>query len=794
MGPENYSYILRNDTSSYLIKYKQNISLSRNENETFLSNYENIINKELLLLKDTSRPFAWVFPNLNPELQIQFSHTTELLKPETFTFNLDTIIEARDIILKKAYDEENVLHVKVRTVIHGPTRVLQFYEKETYDNISSAKFTEGAMVASSNRRLSSMLIARKRGKPVSMVNPESSIMKHMEKLDENIEDENNQEKIILMIFANFERIGISIIARNKEKKLVELMFIHILGLEFLLIEEKTFKTFQIRVKYLNIDNNSDYRSLIPVIFTPSEKRGILESRTKFYFDVFVKYNHKSKEIIWFDSLRAEISKTTIKFDEDFVNLFLQWLESLNLIINGGLEEDGETMLKKPVSPTDVLFLPFHELENRSFNWKIINDKQNFNISLYKNAFEILELFEKKSKIGFAEWEWIEIPESNRYIYIKELILPPVDFFLSFSRRIKTAKSDSNLDMLTSALGKAFMNIDEAPIHLQGFKLNFIFDTKHGIIDKLTEHYKTSIISTVLKVIGSINIIGNPIGLYNYIKSGFVEMIDRPRQGLVHGPLEAGLGAIIGAGCLLKQTFAGTFNSLHHITDSIATGLTILSFDDSFIEKRRKFKLRKPKNLIEGMDQGFKSIYSGLEEGVSGLVLKPYKGAKAQGFNGLFKGTVHGLSGLLLKPITGICDATSKTAEGLKNTTVHFDDKPNEERIRFPRVFYEREKYIKKYDSVDAEAVQILQEVKKGKYKESIFIDAFVISKKKDTCLLIILQDDLLCYSLNRKKFYWKTNMNNIDKVEKSQDQKNDIYVNVRIWLKKINENKEVSFF
>jgi vacuolar protein sorting-associated protein 13A/C len=31
----------------------------------------------------------------------------------------------------------------------------------------------------------------------------------------------------------------------------------------------------------------------------------------------------------------------------------------------------------------------------------------------------------------------------------------------------------------------------------------------------------------------------------------------------------------------------------------------------------------------------------------------------------------------VKPISGILDAISKTAEGIKNTATYFDDKPNE---------------------------------------------------------------------------------------------------------------------
>jgi vacuolar protein sorting-associated protein 13A/C len=44
-------------------------------------------------------------------------------------------------------------------------------------------------------------------------------------------------------------------------------------------------------------------------------------------------------------------------------------------------------------------------------------------------------------------------------------------------------------------------------------------------------------------------------------------------------------------------------------------------------------------------------------------------------SGFINGIGLGVSGLVVKPMTGIMDATSKTAEGLKNTATHFEDKP-----------------------------------------------------------------------------------------------------------------------
>jgi hypothetical protein len=46
------------------------------------------------------------------------------------------------------------------------------------------------------------------------------------------------------------------------------------------------------------------------------------------------------------------------------------------------------------------------------------------------------------------------------------------------------------ETIFSAIGVALANIDDAPIKLNGIKLNACFDTMSGITGKLISHYKS----------------------------------------------------------------------------------------------------------------------------------------------------------------------------------------------------------------------------------------------------------------------------------------------------------------
>jgi len=100
--------------------------------------------------------------------------------------------------------------------------------------------------------------------------------------------------------------------------------------------------------------------------------------------------------------------------------------------------------------------------------------------------------------------------------------------------------------------------------------------------------------------------------------------------------------------------------------------------------REKDTRSAPTDVLEGLGLGGVAFAKGLFDGVTGLVLQPVRGAKQEGGLGLLKGIGRGIVGTVVKPVAGVLDLTSKTLEGVRNTTTLFDEK--RERIRIPRSF------------------------------------------------------------------------------------------------------------
>ena len=134
------------------------------------------------------------------------------------------------------------------------------------------------------------------------------------------------------------------------------------------------------------------------------------------------------------------------------------------------------------------------------------------------------------------------------------------------------------------MGTALANLDNAPLTLSGIVLDNVFDSKEAITKKIIDKYKDEVTKSIPKLLGSLDIVGNPVGLFTNISSGVTDLIEKPLEGFLQGPLEGGKGIVMGAQSLVKNTVSGTFNSIGKVTGSLASGLSNLTMVTLFCFK------------------------------------------------------------------------------------------------------------------------------------------------------------------------------------------------------------------
>ena len=113
--------------------------------------------------------------------------------------------------------------------------------------------------------------------------------------------------------------------------------------------------------------------------------------------------------------------------------------------------------------------------------------------------------------------------------------------------------------------------------------------------------------------------------------------------------------------------------------------------------------------MDGILKGGYGLGSSVLSGVTGLVTKPYEGAR-QGGMGFVKGVGMGVAGLFSKPVSGIVDLVSKTTQGIESgVTGNAECKQNNVRVRKPRAFYLALSIVKEYNAVDSDAYNHLRQ-------------------------------------------------------------------------------------
>jgi len=245
-------------------------------------------------------------------------------------------------------------------------------------------------------------------------------------------------------------------------------------------------------------------------------------------------------------------------------------------------------------------------------------------------------------------------------------------------------------------------------------------------------------------------------------------------------LEGGVQIVKGVGNVISKTVSGTFGTVGNMTESLASGLSSLSMNEDFILERESRGLNKPKNVFDGLGQGAKSIAKGIGHGIMGVIKRPMEGAGKEGMKGFVKGTFKGVAGLIVTPIAGLVDATSKTAEGFRSTTM-LQMKPFENRIRQPRVFYGKEYSYREYKAEDANLNYILYNMDK-KYRDLVYFGIYLLnpqssgsetnstksSMSRDTnektsqneqvtnslFFFLITQEYVMLYNVNTEKLEW----------------------------------------
>jgi len=387
--------------------------------------------------------------------------------------------------------------------------------------------------------------------------------------------------------------------------------------------------------------------------------------------------------------------------------------------------------------------------SKGFKYETISDISNE----IKDAFEEAQL--KKDKAA---------DDTTKKIYIDELMLGLVRLNISYIKSRKRGVEDmvteifntgssqtisrseimrrwSELghveDRTTSTAGRSrslpdlissiFPAISGARIRISGKALNNVFESWSELISTLTNFYRKEMVYQFYKIIGSLDIVGNPSMAINSVIKGARDFVVIPLREFLRSPKDPSRLALgIAKGYLSFNThfFSGVFGFISNLCEAAGSGFTALSFDDYFkrwhaeqvSENARRRHLHEQfrpngKDLVaQAVMTPILDLCVGVIFATSGIITEPYIGAKNQGVAGFAKGIAVGTMGLVTKPIVGFFDACAHFNGSISDfaSFIHFDKKLTPvKKLRCPYIFG-TSSILLSYNATDSQSATLLR--------------------------------------------------------------------------------------
>ncbi|XP_010679516.3 uncharacterized protein LOC104894866 isoform X2 [Beta vulgaris subsp. vulgaris] len=151
-------------------------------------------------------------------------------------------------------------------------------------------------------------------------------------------------------------------------------------------------------------------------------------------------------------------------------------------------------------------------------------------------------------------------------------------------------------------------------------------------------------------------------------------------------------------------------------EHMSKGVAALSMDKKFIQSRQRQE--KVGAFGDVIRDGGGALAKGFFRGVTGIVTKPFEGAKSSGVEGFVQGVGKGIIGAAAQPVSGVLDLLSKTTEGANAMRMKIQAALTSEeqllRRRLPRVI-SGDNLLKPYDEYKAQGQVILQLAESGSF-------------------------------------------------------------------------------
>ncbi|KAJ9464287.1 putative vacuolar protein sorting-associated protein 13C [Diplonema papillatum] len=249
------------------------------------------------------------------------------------------------------------------------------------------------------------------------------------------------------------------------------------------------------------------------------------------------------------------------------------------------------------------------------------------------------------------------------------------FFLTLTvDRLKEGRDPYRDGLGLGNLALALPSVKDSEIKLSKLVLCHGRDSVKLLIHRITKHYVREFEGNLAGLVGRIQAIGNPLGLFSNITTGVKDFFVLPYRALAQSPGDFGTGLMRGTGSLVSRSLGGVLGTVAGVTKGGARVVESLADKDW-----REQRAADSKGDYIVMESSVKGVF----DGVVGLIRDPVLGAVRGGPVGGLVGAGRGLVGAVAKPVSGFLNDVSGGATLLEHTVML---RKTALRVRQPRYY------------------------------------------------------------------------------------------------------------
>ena len=252
------------------------------------------------------------------------------------------------------------------------------------------------------------------------------------------------------------------------------------------------------------------------------------------------------------------------------------------------------------------------------------------------------------------------------IYLVELHFEPVVLHVNISIQALCDEPDLQEFHPTNKLSGAVRQLtalQDVTLLLEGVEYKDVSEELSNLQERLVRKYVGEVLLQVLKLIGSLELIGNPLAMLSDISGGVKTFIREPQRGALKSPTAFAKGVGRGTAGLVGGVVGGVGSGIASgISAASKVGMLVtveMAMDQTYAHRRMLAQQQRASSIRAGVVMGVEALRDGVWSGVTGLIQKPVQGAMSGGAAGAVGGLGKGVVGLFAKPLSGMAGLANK---------------------------------------------------------------------------------------------------------------------------------------